>query len=278
MSGRSDTRSRPQPAMTSSPEVRRLKRELQRVTEERDILRPRTSPRCKVKYAFIAEHRPISIRAMCAASRCSQRLLRAEGPAQTRQVGRRQIELIRTAWRDSSKVYVPRRLWTWARTAVRTGRTTGAARRHPGADWEQAPPRHVRRQPSRSSQHARPPVRRGGAGQGLVTDITIHRNPRGLRLSSGRARPLLAPHVRMVDAAADDQRLLQALLAAVGGASECACWCIRIRQPVHEGVGILLKQRSGALDDRRGNARQRGGTSSTAQARADPSQGLPDAR
>ncbi len=40
MSGRSDTRSRPQPAMTSRPpRSAALKRELQRVTEERDILK-----------------------------------------------------------------------------------------------------------------------------------------------------------------------------------------------------------------------------------------------
>ena len=50
-------------------EVRRLKRELQRVTEERDILKKSSRvlrQGCKVKYAFIAEHRPVfGVRAMC---------------------------------------------------------------------------------------------------------------------------------------------------------------------------------------------------------------------
>ena len=51
-----------------SAEIRRLKRELVRVTEERDISKKRPldyRQGCKVKYAFVAEHRPIfSIRAI----------------------------------------------------------------------------------------------------------------------------------------------------------------------------------------------------------------------
>ena len=47
---------------------RRLKRELARMTEEHDILKGGRVLRegCKVKYAFVAEHRPqFSVRRMC---------------------------------------------------------------------------------------------------------------------------------------------------------------------------------------------------------------------
>ena len=67
-----------------------------------------------MKYAFIAEHRPIfSIRAMC---RClsvqpSGFYAWLKDPLSRRaREDRRQIELIRTAWRDSSKVYGYRKL------------------------------------------------------------------------------------------------------------------------------------------------------------------------
>ena len=49
-------------------EIRQLKRELARVTEERDILKSHRvfRSRCKVRYAFIAEHRNrFGARAMC---------------------------------------------------------------------------------------------------------------------------------------------------------------------------------------------------------------------
>ena len=49
-------------------ENRRLKRELSRMTEERDILKKIRALRkgCKVKCAFVAEHRPIfSVRRVC---------------------------------------------------------------------------------------------------------------------------------------------------------------------------------------------------------------------
>jgi putative transposase len=62
-----------------------------------------------VRYAFIAEHRPIfSIRAMC---RClcvqpSGFYAWLKAPfSQRAQEDRRQTELIRSAWNDSSKVY-----------------------------------------------------------------------------------------------------------------------------------------------------------------------------
>ena len=67
-----------------------------------------------MKYAFIAEHRPIfSIRAMC---RClsvqpSGFYAWLKDPLSRRaKEDRRQIELIRTAWRDSCKVYGYRKL------------------------------------------------------------------------------------------------------------------------------------------------------------------------
>src|SRR5690606_3392636 len=50
-------------------EIRRLKRELARVPEERDILKKSHSvfrQGCKVRYAFVAEHRQqFTVRAMC---------------------------------------------------------------------------------------------------------------------------------------------------------------------------------------------------------------------
>lgn len=67
-----------------------------------------------MRYAFIAEHRPIfSIRAMC---RClsvqpSGFYAWLKDPLSRRaKEDQRQIELLRTAWRDSSKVYGYRKL------------------------------------------------------------------------------------------------------------------------------------------------------------------------
>lgn len=101
-------------------EVRRLKRELQRVMEERDILKK--SGRvlrhgCSVKYAFMAEHRLLfSIRAMCRCLRVQLSGFYAwlKDPLSKRvREDERQIELIRAAWSKSGKVYGhphPRRL------------------------------------------------------------------------------------------------------------------------------------------------------------------------
>ncbi|MFG1375106.1 IS3 family transposase [Xanthobacter oligotrophicus] len=98
-------------------EVRRLKRELQRVTEERDILKKGgrvLRQGCKVKYAFIAAHRLLfSIRAMCRCLRVQPSGFYAwlKDPLSKRaQEDHRQTELIRAAWRESGKVYGYRKL------------------------------------------------------------------------------------------------------------------------------------------------------------------------
>ncbi len=98
-------------------EIRQLKRELARVTEERDILKK--SHRvfrqgCQVRYAFVAEHQnQFGVRAMC---RClaiqpSGFYAWRKAPLSRRaQEDARQIALIRQAWNDSGKVYGYRKL------------------------------------------------------------------------------------------------------------------------------------------------------------------------
>ena len=95
-----------------SEEIRQIKRELARVTEERDTLKK--SDRvfrqgCKVKDVFVSKHQALfSVRTMC-------RLLRIHPsgfyawlrmPLSKRACeDERQIGLLRKAWEDSSKVY-----------------------------------------------------------------------------------------------------------------------------------------------------------------------------
>jgi len=98
-------------------EIRRLKRELARVSEERDILKK--SHRvfrqgCKVRYAFVAEHRgQFSVRAMCRCLRIQPSGFYAwlQAPLSVRaQEDRRQTELLHKAWAESGKVYGYRKL------------------------------------------------------------------------------------------------------------------------------------------------------------------------
>ncbi|MEE8568713.1 MAG: IS3 family transposase [Anaerolineales bacterium] len=98
-------------------EIRRLKTELVRVTEERDILKKANRvfcQGCKVKYAFVAKHRPLfSVRAMCRCLRIQPSGFYAwlKNPLSKRaREDARQTELIRKAWKDSGKVYGYRKL------------------------------------------------------------------------------------------------------------------------------------------------------------------------
>ena len=112
-------------------ENRRLKRELARVTEERDILNGGGSGKAPVgrlpdeghgvlrarvpmKYAFIRAHREeFSIRAMCRVLRVHFSGFYAwlkEPLSHRAQEDARQTELIRQAWTDSGKVYGYRKL------------------------------------------------------------------------------------------------------------------------------------------------------------------------
>ncbi|MBB2177557.1 IS3 family transposase [Gluconacetobacter johannae] len=98
-------------------EIRQLKRELARVTEERDNLKK--SHRvfrqgCKVRYAFIAEHRDhFGIRAMCrclAVQPSGYYAWRKEPLSRRACEDIRQTTLIRQAWNDSGRVYGYRKL------------------------------------------------------------------------------------------------------------------------------------------------------------------------
>ncbi|WP_454611407.1 IS3 family transposase [Labrenzia sp. MBR-25] len=98
-------------------EIRRLKQELARVTEERDILKKANRvlrQGCKVRYAFIAEHRSVfSVRAMCRCLRIHPSGFYAwlKNPLSKRaREDIRQTELLNTAWKESGKVYGYRKL------------------------------------------------------------------------------------------------------------------------------------------------------------------------
>ena len=98
-------------------EIRQLKRELARVTEERDILKKATAyfaRDAKVRYAFVAEHRDqFRVRSLCRCLRIQPRGYYAWQKSPLSQRARedaRQTELIRQAWNDSGKVYGYRKL------------------------------------------------------------------------------------------------------------------------------------------------------------------------
>ncbi|MGH9705390.1 MAG: IS3 family transposase [Candidatus Acidiferrales bacterium] len=98
-------------------EIRRLKRELARMTEERDILKKANRvfrQGCKVRYAFVADHRPVfSVRVMCRCLRIHPSGFYAwlKAPLSRRaREDARQTELIRKAWKESGKVYGYRKL------------------------------------------------------------------------------------------------------------------------------------------------------------------------
>ena len=98
-------------------ENRRLKRELARVTEERDILKKGNGvlrARVPMKYAFIRAHRgEFGVRAMCRVLRVHFSGFYAwlkEPLSRRAHEDARQTELIRQAWADSGRVYGYRKL------------------------------------------------------------------------------------------------------------------------------------------------------------------------
>ncbi|WP_420845594.1 IS3 family transposase [Marivivens niveibacter] len=110
-------------------EIRRLKRELLRVTEERDILKksPRISPGMQSEWshcgaigssqmatAFVAEHRELfSVRAMCRCLRIQPSGFYAwlKAPLRRRAIeDQRQTAMLQEAWVESCKVYGYRKL------------------------------------------------------------------------------------------------------------------------------------------------------------------------
>uniref|UniRef100_UPI003B5247FD IS3 family transposase n=1 Tax=Roseovarius indicus TaxID=540747 RepID=UPI003B5247FD len=107
----------PKPGVDHEAESRRLKRELAKVTEERDILNKGNGvlrARVPMKYAFIPAHRAeFGVRAMCRVLRVHFSGFYAwlKVPLSHRaQEDGRQTELIRQAWADSGKVYGYRKL------------------------------------------------------------------------------------------------------------------------------------------------------------------------
>ncbi|WP_088649382.1 IS3 family transposase [Marinibacterium profundimaris] len=105
------------PGVDHEAENRRLKRELARVTEERDILKKANGvlrARVPMKYAFIGAHRvEFGVRAMCRVLRVHFSGFYAwlkEPLSHRAQEDARQTELVRQAWTDSGKVYGYRKL------------------------------------------------------------------------------------------------------------------------------------------------------------------------
>ncbi|MBG0511091.1 IS3 family transposase [Agrobacterium sp. MOPV5] len=104
-------------ASDQSEEIRQLKKELARVTEERDILKKANRvfrQGCKVKYAFVAQHQQrFSVRMMCRLLRIHPSGFHAwlRMPLSKRACeDKRQIDLLQTAWEESGKVYGYRKL------------------------------------------------------------------------------------------------------------------------------------------------------------------------
>ncbi|MCO6388232.1 IS3 family transposase [Aliihoeflea sp. 40Bstr573] len=98
-------------------EIRRLKKELARVTEERDILKKANRvfrQGCKVRYAFVAQHRQqFKVRAMCRCLRIRPSGFYAwlKNPLSKRaREDARQTELLNKAWKESGRVYGYRKL------------------------------------------------------------------------------------------------------------------------------------------------------------------------
>ncbi|MBX3531592.1 MAG: IS3 family transposase [Rhizobiaceae bacterium] len=98
-------------------EIRRLKKELARVTEERDILKKANRvfrQGCKVRYAFVAEHRhQFTVRAMCRCLRIRPSGFYAwlKNPLSKRaREDARPTALLSKAWKESGRVYGYRKL------------------------------------------------------------------------------------------------------------------------------------------------------------------------
>ncbi|MFC5386469.1 IS3 family transposase [Aquamicrobium segne] len=98
-------------------EIRRLKKELACVTEERDILKKANRvfrQGCKVRYAFVAQHRQqFKVRAMCRCLRIRPSGFYAwlKNPLSKRaREDARQTELLNKAWKESGRVYGYRKL------------------------------------------------------------------------------------------------------------------------------------------------------------------------
>ncbi|MBT6607965.1 MAG: IS3 family transposase [Rhodospirillaceae bacterium] len=116
-----------QEAADQSVEIRRLKAELSRVTEERDILKKATGvlrARSQVKYAFIKDRRSLfSTRAMCRMFRVHHSgfyaWLKVPLSKRAKDDGRL-IELIRQAWQESGCVYGYRKIHDDLRSAGET--------------------------------------------------------------------------------------------------------------------------------------------------------------
>jgi len=190
-----------------------------------------------VRYAFVAEHRPLfPVRTMCRCLRIHPSGFYAwlRNPLSKRaREDARQTELIRTAWKDSGKVYGYRKphddLLDQGETCCpnRVARLAGLAgikarigyRRLPGS-YGGKPSVVVDNMLDRQFDVDEP-------DRAWVTDITYIRTQEGfyqdagrLRLSGRRDRPLLPPRCRLVDAEPSDDGHRPAGIAYGGVAQE----------------------------------------------------------
>ena len=218
--------------VNQAAEIRRLKVELARVTEERDILKKSHCvfrQGCKVRYAFVAEHRqhfPARTMCRCLRIQTSGFYALAEDPL-SRRAGRmrarssfstRSVKIAATSMATASRM-------TTCSIRVRPVAPTvspaspgcgdqGSDRLSmpAGLSWRQAV--------SRDRQHPGPRVRCRRAGQGVGDGHHPHQNPSGFRLSGRGHRPVLPPRHWLVASEPVARRRRAAGVADGGVATE----------------------------------------------------------
>src|SRR3954467_14793289 len=196
-------------------EIRKLKRENERLRMERDVLK-KPSPSSRRHRSDVPVH-PRPSRILSGASDVpgsgglAQRLLRLAAAAGEPAGGR-------GSGSDREDPGGPQREPTDLRQPARarqpegrglpdrpqTGGPADARERHPGQDQAQVSGHH--RQPSRSSDRAQParPAGHGrGAEHGVAGRFELHLDPGGLVVSGRRTRPLFPPGGRLGDGRTD---------------------------------------------------------------------------
>ena len=199
-------------------------------------------------FSFIAKHRGIwPVALTCEALGVSRSGFYAWLRREPSERARRDEVLtreVRRSFLDSDRTYGARRVW---HDVLAAGLCCGlhAIERLMRLNALKARPRR-RRSPADSGerpaagaarQHPRPAVRCTGAEPQMGGGLHLRLDGRGLALRGGRARPLLAPHRRLVDECGDDGRARHRCarhgdLAA--RTTKGAAASLRPRQPVHE--------------------------------------------
>ena len=196
----------PKPGVDHEAENRRLKRELARVTEERDILKKGNGvlrARVPMKYAFIRAHQDeFGVRAMCRVLRVHFSGFYAwlkEPLSHRAQEDLRHTELIRQAWTDSGKVYGYRKLTDDLRdqgeciSENRVARLASLAGIAAQIGYRRRPGRLRRQARGRGREQAGTEVRDIRARSDLGHRHHLHQDPRGLAVPVCRHRSVLAP-------------------------------------------------------------------------------------